>query len=77
MILVLSKSLRWVPQGSQLEVFGDNGIKSYKDDILLVKLRPGQEIDLELHAIKGIGKDHAKWSPVCILFYLYFSGIYR
>lgn len=33
-------------------------------DILLCKLSPGQVIDLELHAKKGIGKVHTKWSPV-------------
>lgn len=33
-------------------------------NIVLAKLRPGQEIDMELHAIKGLGKDHAKFSPV-------------
>ena len=33
-------------------------------EIVLAKLRPGQEVEMELHAIKGLGKDHAKWSPV-------------
>jgi hypothetical protein len=27
-------------------------------------MRPGHELDLKLHAVKGIGKDHAKFSPV-------------
>lgn len=33
-------------------------------DIVIAKLRPGQVINVELHAIKGVGKEHAKWSPV-------------
>jgi len=33
-------------------------------NILLAKLRPGQEIDAELHCVLGVGRDHAKFSPV-------------
>jgi hypothetical protein len=33
-------------------------------DILLAKMRPGQEIVLEAHCTKGTGAEHAKWSPV-------------
>lgn len=39
-------------------------LADFAQDIVLAKLRPGQEIDIELHAIKGVGKEHAKWSPV-------------
>lgn len=35
-----------------------------ENDILIAKLRPGHELDLKLHAVKGIGSDHAKFSPV-------------
>jgi DNA-directed RNA polymerase alpha subunit len=39
------------------------------DDILLAKMRPGQRISAELHAEKGIGRVHAKWSPVATASY--------
>lgn len=39
------------------------------DDILLAKLRPGQAIELECHCIKGVGEEHAKWSPVATTWY--------
>ena len=44
-------------------------IRAVDSDILLLKLRPGQEIEVECHAVKGIGKTHAKWSPVATAFY--------
>ena len=34
-----------------------------------VLLRPRQGMEIELHCHKGIGKDHAKFSPVCTAFY--------
>ena len=36
---------------------------------MIAKLRPGQEIEMELVCEKGTGKTHAKWSPVCTAYY--------
>jgi DNA-directed RNA polymerase I and III subunit RPAC1 len=30
---------------------------------------PAQEIELEAHCIKGVGREHAKWSPVATAWY--------
>jgi DNA-directed RNA polymerase I and III subunit RPAC1 len=53
-----------MPQGEQEGMFTDLKPSPVNENILLAKLRPGQEIDLEMHAVKGIGTEHAKWSPV-------------
>jgi len=65
---VYARDLKWVPQGAQEEQFPD-GIRPIHEDILLAKLRPGQTIELEAHARKGEGKDHAKFSPVATACY--------
>ena len=66
--VVYASQLEWIPQGSQAETFTEK-ISALYPDIVVAKLRPGQEIDLEMHCIKGVGKDHAKWSPVCTATY--------
>ncbi|CAO3598049.1 unnamed protein product [Absidia cylindrospora] len=66
---VYSGDLVWEPKGDQAEKFADEPIRPVHDDILIAKLRPGQEIDMELHCVKGLGKEHAKWSPVATASY--------
>ncbi|KAG6900651.1 hypothetical protein C0993_006755 [Termitomyces sp. T159_Od127] len=66
---LLSSHLQWVPAGEQSEVFADRPPAPTNPNIVLAKLRPGQAVEMELHAVKGVGKDHAKFSPVATASY--------
>jgi DNA-directed RNA polymerase I and III subunit RPAC1 len=67
---VYAKDLVWAPLGKQAEMFdAAQPIRATNPDILIVKLRPGQRITLTMHAMKGIGQDHAKFSPVATASY--------
>jgi len=66
---VLSDHLKWVPKGSQSEWLGTEDPGCASKDILINKLRPGHEMEIEMFAVKGIGRDHAKFSPVATAFY--------
>lgn len=59
------------PTGRQIQHFTepDGVIAPVHPNILLAKMRPGQELNLEMHCIKGIGADHAKFSPVATASY--------
>eukprot|EP00871_Galdieria_phlegrea_P004785 jgi/Galph1/5307/GphlegSOOS_G3905.1 len=72
---VYSGDLEWVPLGEQVERFGEKGIRPVHEDILLAKLRPGQRIELEARCTKGIGKIHAKWSPVATAYYAMYPQV--
>ncbi|AHY78268.1 ASG_G0056640.mRNA.1.CDS.1 [Saccharomyces cerevisiae] len=61
---VYARDLKFEPQGRQSTTFADCPVVPADPDILLAKLRPGQEISLKAHCILGIGGDHAKFSPV-------------
>lgn len=67
---LLSSHLVWKPAGEQQEVFAANPPAPTNPNIVLAKLRPGQAVEMELHAIKGVGKDHAKFSPVGMSIFL-------
>lgn len=67
---VYARDIKFEPFGRQLEVFsGEGAIRPTNPDILIAKLRPGQVIDIQMHAIKGVGSDHAKFSPVATASY--------
>ena len=71
---IYSKDLIFEPQGEQQKKYYNSETKKYSiglvhDDILLNKLAPGMEIDLVCYCVKGIGRTHAKWSPVCTAYY--------
>ena len=66
---VFSSSLVWEPTGSQAEKFAARPPAPVHDDILIAKLAPGQVIELEAWGQKGVGRDHAKFSPVATASY--------
>lgn len=53
---VYSKDINWVPLGNQADVFADSRIGAVHDDIVIAQLRPGQELDVVMHCVKGIGE---------------------
>lgn len=70
---IFSNSLEWIPVGNQKNTL--NIVKPVHDDIIIAKLRENQEIEAELICEKGIGKTHAKWSPVATAYYMLMPDI--
>ncbi|KAI6200070.1 Dolichyl-phosphate beta-glucosyltransferase [Aphelenchoides besseyi] len=63
----LSDKFIWEPIGDQQLWL--NNVSTVHKDIVVAKLRPGQEIEARCHCVKGVGKDHAKFSPVATASY--------
>ncbi|PHH69148.1 hypothetical protein CDD80_6977 [Ophiocordyceps camponoti-rufipedis] len=67
---VYARDIVFVPTGKQVQYFsGEDVIRPVHPDILIAKLRPRQTINLSMHMHKGIGADHAKFSPVATASY--------
>ncbi len=67
---IYARDIVFEPLGGQAKWFsGEDTIRPVNPDILIAKMRPGQEIDIEMHMHKGFGWDHAKYSPVATASY--------
>ncbi|RMZ85047.1 hypothetical protein DV738_g8, partial [Chaetothyriales sp. CBS 135597] len=65
---VYARDLVWEPIGDRQKSWPEPIAPAYPD-IVIAKLRPGQKLDMLLHAHIGVGKDHAKFSPVATATY--------
>ncbi|KAL6779386.1 hypothetical protein ACKKBG_A12120 [Auxenochlorella protothecoides x Auxenochlorella symbiontica] len=83
---VYAEALKWLPHGSEIpdetgckfvrpQVEFMPGVDPVNADILLAKLRLGQQIELEAHCVKGVGEEHAKWSPVATAWYRFMPEV--
>jgi DNA-directed RNA polymerase subunit D len=72
--LTLNKSGPGVIHSEDL-VSSDSKIKPVYDKIPLLKLKEGQNVELEAIAQLGIGKDHAKWVPTTVCAYKQYPEI--
>ncbi|ELP86743.1 DNA-directed RNA polymerase I and III subunit RPAC1, putative [Entamoeba invadens IP1] len=66
---VYSSDIIWEPQGDQETTFQKDPIRVVLGDILIAELAQGQQIKCKLYCCKGLGQDHAKFSPVCTAAY--------
>ncbi len=51
------------------------GVEPVYKDIPILRLAPGQFVEIEAKARLGRGKDHAKWQPVATVSYKYYPHI--
>ncbi|TPP64632.1 DNA directed RNA polymerases I and III subunit [Fasciola gigantica] len=72
---IYSSSIKWCPLPGQEETFVPTPPAVVSDSILINKLSVGDEIEARCLAVKGVGRDHAKFSPVCAAYYKFMPVI--
>lgn len=77
-LLVTARDLNTTNNNGVVPVLNDNSEdpalnegSSKNLDIVIVKLGKNQRLKLRAVAKKGMGKEHSKWSPVCVATYQY------
>ncbi|OQV12996.1 DNA-directed RNA polymerases I and III subunit RPAC1 [Hypsibius exemplaris] len=66
---VYTKDFKWIPHHEHSPLMDESAIRPVSEEILVNILRPSQEMDLRIHVVKGIGKDHIKFCPVSLASY--------
>ncbi|KAH0479757.1 MAG: hypothetical protein KVP17_000150 [Porospora cf. gigantea B] len=67
---VYAKDLKWTPMSKEQKAkFKADPPRVAVPELLITKLRPGQEIDAKFFVEKGVGRTHAKWTPVATTCY--------
>jgi len=71
---IYTDHIKWIPRKGQVQALSDGkectpNPGPVDSEVLIAKLRPGHEMDIRMVAIKGVGKDHAKFSPVATAWY--------
>ena len=56
--------LQWKPFGDQEQRFAPSFFKFVQPKGVITRLKPGQSLEIELWASKGVGETHSKYSPV-------------
>lgn len=69
MVNVYASNFKWNRTPMHPKEMTDEKLRPIDDDILLATLHPAQELNFQAWIMKGIGKDHAKFSPVSTAFY--------
>jgi len=65
---VIGADLEWVPLGNQTQKF-KTPPRPKHEDVLLLRLHPGQQVSVRMYLVKGTGRTHAKWKSVNAHYY--------